>query len=90
MGWSHDLLTVDEKRLFRRMADFQGGCALEAVEQVCTAAQDLGMDILDGVASLIDKNLLYSVEGVEGEPRYWMLETIHEYACEPLEGSSAR
>ncbi|MGI8549837.1 MAG: ATP-binding protein [Dehalococcoidia bacterium] len=45
------------------------------------------LDILDGVASLIDKSLLRQVDGVEGEPRLLMLETIHEYGLERLEES---
>jgi predicted ATPase/DNA-binding CsgD family transcriptional regulator len=39
---------------------------------------------LDTLASLIDKSLLRQVDGVEGEPRYVMLETVREYALERL------
>jgi predicted ATPase/class 3 adenylate cyclase len=83
--WSYELLDDDEKRLFRRLAVFQGGRTLEAIEAVCNAEGDLGIDVLEGVESLISKSLLQQREGAEGEPRFVMLETIHEYAREKLE-----
>ena len=58
---------------------------LEAIEAVCDAEGDLPVDTLDGVSSLLDKSLLRQEEGPEGEPRFVMLETIHEYAREKLE-----
>jgi predicted ATPase len=73
IAWSHDLLTPAEQDLFERLAVFAGGCTLEAAEQIC------GAD-LDGIASLVDKSLLRRT----GE-RYWMLETIREFAEERLE-----
>jgi predicted ATPase/class 3 adenylate cyclase/Tfp pilus assembly protein PilF len=86
--WSYDLLSEGEKQIFRRMAPFSGGRILEAVEQVCNANGDLKVDVLDGITSLLDKSLMYTVDGAEGgEPRYIMLETIHEYAREKLQGS---
>jgi predicted ATPase len=80
--WSHTLLEEGEKTLFARMAVFLGGRTLEAVEAVCDAEGDLPMDAFDGVSSLVDKSLLRQEEGPEGEPRFVMLETIHEYARE--------
>jgi predicted ATPase len=85
--WSYDLLDDAEKRLFRRLAVFVGGRTLEAIEAVCNAEGDLGMDVLEGVESLLSKSLLRQEEGVGGEPRLVMLETIHEYAREKLEES---
>ena len=73
IAWSHDLLTPAEQDLFARLAVFAGGCTLDAAEQIC------GAD-LDGIASLVDKSLLR----LSGE-RYWMLETIREFAAERLE-----
>lgn len=75
IAWSYDLLTVDEKRLFARFAVFDGGCTLQAAEEVCEAD-------LDTVTALIDKSLLR----YEGD-RYSMLETIGEYALECLDES---
>jgi len=92
--WSYDLLSTDEQQLFRRLAPFSGGRTLEALEQVCNYDGKLQVDVFDGVQSLLDNSLLQQraggwpgVEGVEGEPRFWILETIHEYATEKLEES---
>ena len=71
--WSFELLTDEEKLLFTRLGVFRGGCTLEAAEQVVEAD-------LDTLQSLVDKNLLRH----SGE-RFWMLQTIREYARELLE-----
>jgi len=85
IDWSYDLLNPDEQTLFARLAVFMGGRTLEAAEAVCNAASDLGLAVLDGLASLVDKHLVYRDEGSNGEPRFMMLETIWEYALERLE-----
>ena len=78
IAWSYDLLSTDEQRLFARMAVFRGGCTLDAAEQVA------GADVA-GLQSLVDKSLLR-----HSEERFWMLETIREYAHELLkQGSEA-
>jgi non-specific serine/threonine protein kinase len=82
IDWSFDLLTTDEQRLFNRLSVFQGGRTIEAVEMVCDS--DLSISIMDGLESLLNKNLLYSKEGRTGETRFYMLETIHEYARDRL------
>ncbi len=73
--WSHELLDPAERRLFARLAVFAGGCTLEAAESICDADPDT-------LQSLVDKSLLR-----HGGERFWMLETIREYACERLAGS---
>jgi non-specific serine/threonine protein kinase len=83
--WSYELLDDAEKVLFARLSVFQGGRTIQAVEAVCS--YDLPIDVLDGLESLVNKNLLRVVEGPEGEPRFVMLETIHEYAREKLQDS---
>jgi predicted ATPase/class 3 adenylate cyclase/DNA-binding CsgD family transcriptional regulator len=88
IAWSYDLLEEAEKKLFRRLAVFVGGCTLEAAEAVCNATQDLEVDVLDTVARLVDKSLLRQEEQADGEPRLLMLETIREYALERLAASS--
>lgn len=85
IDWSHELLDNAEKTLFARLSVFQGGRTIEAVEAVC--CHDLAIDVLEGLASLLNKNLLRLEDGREGEPRFTMLETIHEYARERLEDS---
>jgi predicted ATPase/class 3 adenylate cyclase len=85
--WSYGLLGEGEKVLFARLSVFAGGRTLEAIEAICDAGGDLPVDVLDGLGSLVDKSLLKQEEGVGGEPRFVMLETIHEYAREKLQGS---
>jgi predicted ATPase/class 3 adenylate cyclase len=85
IAWSHDLLTPDEQTLFRRLAVFSGGCTFEAAEAVVDPEGTI--DVFDGIASLIDKSLLRQEEGVEGEARFRMLETVREYGLERLDAS---
>ncbi len=66
---------------------FAGGCTLEAVEGLSTALGELPADVLDGVASLMDKSLLRQVEQEGQEPRLLMLATIREYGLEVLTAS---
>lgn len=84
IDWSHDLLKEPERKLFRRLSIFVGGCTLEAAEAVCDTDRDLGMDLLEGLFSLVDKNLLQRVDRPEGETRFSMLEMIREYGLECL------
>jgi len=86
IAWSYDLLDAAEQRLFRRLSIFVGGCTLEAIEALCTALdgdKEPGQ-ILDRVASLIDMGLLRQTEREWEEPRFWMLETLREFALEAL------
>jgi predicted ATPase/class 3 adenylate cyclase/Tfp pilus assembly protein PilF len=87
IDWSYNLLDIGEKKLFARLAVFVGGGTTEAVEVVCNIGGDLSMDVLDGLTSLVNKSMLQSAHGIEGEPRFTMLETIREYALERLEAS---
>ena len=84
IDWSYDLLTPPEQKLFRRLSVFAGGCTLEAAEAVCNAGEDLGVDVLNGVASLVDNSLLAQRVSEDGEPRFVMLETFREYGRERL------
>src|SRR5262245_54122968 len=86
IAWSYDLLDAAEQRLFRRLAVFVGGCTLEAAEAVCAVEGDLGIDVLDGLGSLVDKSLLRQGEQ-EREPRFGLLETTREFALEHLQAS---
>ncbi|MBA2449954.1 MAG: adenylate/guanylate cyclase domain-containing protein, partial [Chloroflexi bacterium] len=86
IGWSHDLLDEPERRLFRRLSAFVGGWSLEAAEEVCDL-DDLGVETLDGLESLVAKSLVKQGEDSSGEARFSMLETIREYAFGQLETS---
>ena len=74
--WSYDLLSEEEQRLFARLGVFRGGCTLEASEKVADAD-------LDTLQLLVDKSLARHTN-----ERFWLLETIREYARERLAASS--
>jgi predicted ATPase/class 3 adenylate cyclase len=85
--WSYELLLEKEKALFARLGVFVGGCRLEAAEAVCDFDGVFGDELLDGLDSLVEKSLLRQRADSDGEPRFWMLETIREFAVELLEAS---
>jgi predicted ATPase len=87
IDWSYDLLDAAEQKLFRRLSVFAGGCTLEGAEAVCNTRGDIDLDLLDAMASMVDKSLAQQVEQAKGELRFAMLETIREYALEKLEAS---
>jgi predicted ATPase/class 3 adenylate cyclase len=83
IDWSHDLLADDERAVFRRLAVFVGGFALEAAEAVCVGELVEDWAVLDLVTRLVDKSLL--VADTEGtEARYRQLETVRQYARDRL------
>jgi predicted ATPase len=95
IAWSYDLLNESDKALFRRLAVFVGDFTLEAVEAVCVldAASTVSLPeaddgaVLEQLAQLLDKSLVQPQQDTGGEPRFTMLETIHEYAQEQLVAS---
>jgi predicted ATPase/class 3 adenylate cyclase len=86
IAWSYDLLDPVEQRLFGRLSVFTGGWAFEAAEAVCDP-EELGLDALDGLTSLVDKSLIRRSEPPGRPSRFSMLETIREFAQEQLEAS---
>jgi predicted ATPase len=87
LQWSYELLSEPEQRLFRQLGVFAGGCTLEAAQAVSNVSEGQEGELLEGLGALIDKSLLRGEEGIGGEPRFWMLETIREYAAEQLAAS---
>ena len=85
--WSYSLLDAAEQSLFRRLSVFIGGCTLEAVEAVCDTKCDLGMDVLNAMASMVDKSLAQQIEQPGQETRFLMLSAIREFALEHLAAS---
>jgi non-specific serine/threonine protein kinase len=85
IDWSYNLLGEREKALFARLAIFQGGGTLEAIERVC--APELSAGMVSGLESLVSKSLLELKGEAETEPRFSYLETIRQYARQRLEES---
>jgi predicted ATPase len=85
IDWSHDLLTGQERVLFRRLAVFAGGFTLEAVEQVCAGGEIAPRRVVDQLARLVEKSLVVT----DGE-RLRLLDTVRQYAAERLEAAAER
>jgi predicted ATPase len=84
IDWSHSFLSASEQMLFRRLAVLVGGCTLESAEAVCNPNRDLEIRVIDGILSLVNKNLIQREEQQNLEVRFAMLRTIQEYALEKL------
>ena len=98
IGWSYGLLTSEHQALFRRLAVFAGGFTPEAAEAVAGlgAGQDdrpeedtagavsTTINVLGGVAALVDQSLVRRGDGPTGEVRFGMLETIREFGLQQL------
>jgi tetratricopeptide (TPR) repeat protein len=88
IAWSYDLLTEPEQQLFRRLSVFGGGFSLAAAEAVCSGEADRQLDVLAGIAALVDQSLLRQEQapdtGTEAEVRFRMFETIREFGQECL------
>ena len=84
IDWSHDLLADAERRLFRRLAVFARGRTLEAIEGVCSGEGVEACDVVDLLTQLVDKSLVYVEKTPEHGARYFILESIWDYANEKL------
>jgi non-specific serine/threonine protein kinase len=84
IDWSHDLLTEQERVLFRRLSVFAGGFTLEGAEALRTAGKDDVPDALAVLSQLVEKSLVES--DIEGQ-RYRLLETVRQYAQGRLDES---
>ena len=93
LAWSYDLLSEEDKVLFRQLAVFAGGFTLEGVQALFVAGQttstpDEQADILlEEMAELVDKSLVIPLDTIAGSPRFHMLVTIRQYALEQLDAS---
>jgi predicted ATPase/class 3 adenylate cyclase len=84
IDWSYDLLSEQERMLFRRLSVFAGGWTLEAAEEICAGEGLERGDILDLLTQLVNKSLVIPDSDAPGEARYRLLETIRQYARERL------
>ncbi len=83
VDWSHALLTVPERTLFRRAAVFMGGFDFDAAQSICGDTEAERYQMLDQLTLLIDKSLIIADDSHVGT-RYRMLETVRQYALEKL------
>ena len=86
IAWSHELLGPREQRLFARLSVFAGGWTLEEAEAIC--GDDL--EVLEGLAELVDASLVRRTQLADGTLRFTMLGTIREYAVDRLAGGDER
>lgn len=91
IDWSYELLSIGEQRLFAMLSVFSGSTieAIEGVASMINHPEEFGDDMIDGLASLVEKNLIRKVDQETGETKLVMLETIREYAVERLEDDHA-
>ncbi len=85
IAWSHELLSDQERLLLRRLGVFVGGWTLAAMGAVCDG--EAGLDLLEGVSSLVDKSLVRQTIQPDGSVRFAILEVIREYALEQLDAA---
>ena len=86
IAWSYDLLEPGTRRLLCRLSVFVGGCELEIADDVCGPSREIGIDVFDGIATLVDQSLL-RVDDLGETSRYVMFDAIREYAAEMLEAN---
>ncbi len=86
LGWSYDLLSESERKLFRKVSVFAGGWTLEASEAVGLGDGVEEREVLDLLSGLVEQSLVM-VRGHEGGARYRLLEPVRQYALDKLEES---
>lgn len=84
IAWSYHLLEPAEQRVFRRLAVFASGAAMEAATHVCSVDEEAGEDIAGILMSLIDKSMVQRQESGEQETRFGLLQTLREYGREQM------
>ncbi len=87
IDWSYNLLTEPQQRLFRRLAVFSGGWSIDQAESVCNLNGDFGSSLLEALEALVDSSLVSPGDGVDGLPRFGMLQSLRDYAYERLRES---
>jgi predicted ATPase/class 3 adenylate cyclase len=94
VSWSHDLLSDEERRLFRRLSVFAGGWTLDEAEAVSGGDAEVGIEIVDGLESLVDKSLIrverLDPADADAEVRYGIHPLLREYGAERLDEHDER
>lgn len=83
VDWSYELLGPSEQTLLNRLGIFVGGFDLAAAEAVCSLDPLDEFEVMDLLASLVEKSLVM-LDEQDGSSRYRMLETLREYARDKL------
>lgn len=83
IAWSYDLLETEEQKLLCQVSVFVGGFTMEAIEIICEGIEGFDLEVVDGLMALVDKSLLRTEETDE-DLRFYMLETIREFALDEL------
>ncbi len=84
IDWSYQLLTPGEREQFQSLAPFIGGVRVDTAEAIW------GSEAVEALVSLAEKSLLHTREDRDGEPRFWMLETVREFATERARAEGGR
>ena len=80
--WSYNLLDPTEKRVFIRMAVFNGGVPLKVIKAICGIG--ISRDIGNILFTLVNKNLLQAHERQDGNIHFHLLETVRKFGLDKL------
>ncbi len=91
IDWSYDLLTDQERLLFRRLSVFSGGWSLEAAETVCAGDGIEPESVLRLLLHLVDKSLVVADDqttrgNAVSVVRYRLMESLRQYGADKLRG----
>ena len=89
LDWSHNLLSAPEAAVLRRLSVFAGGCTLAAAERVCAGAGVDADDVMDLLAALVRKSLVFT-DSSRSDTRYRLLDSVRAYAADKLSQSGER
>lgn len=82
--WSYNLLTEETQKVFRQLGVFKRSWTIEAADAVLNTGDEF-VDIEEMTERLLDVSLIKPVlVSHSSEPRFNMLQTVHEYASEML------
>lgn len=84
IDWSYGLLSQQERRLFNSLSIFAAGWTVQAAEEICATGGVKASEILPLLGRLVDHSLVSTGKQAGEVTRYWLLETIREYAGEQL------
>ena len=93
IDWSYELLSFQERILFKHLSVFAGGFTLDSAKEVATGDDLQKSQVIDLLGQLINKSLVVVEDRSEdpaSETRYRMLETIRDFAREKLDDSGEK